>query len=92
MTAFDAAPLTLTEASLMLSTPFGPGSVPYTAKIPALAKSHVAMRVEPRRSRGRRPTLSMKIKAGTVMTTLITYWIEEDTSRALPVNPAIVNT
>ena len=39
-------------------------------------KSHVIMPKEPRIREGRRPHLSRKMMAGSVKTTLITYWIE----------------
>jgi hypothetical protein len=32
------------------------------------------------------------MRAGTVMATLMTYWIELETSRVLPVKPAMVKT
>ncbi len=39
-------------------------------------KSHVIMPKDPRIREGRRPHLSRKKMAGSVNTTLITYWIE----------------
>ena len=49
-----------------------------------LAKSQVIMRRAPMRRVGRRPQRSTKRRAGMVITTFMTYWIEEETSRLLP--------
>ena len=42
------------------------------------------MRAAPTRRVGRRPQRSMKRRAGMVMTTLITYWMEEEMRLVLP--------
>ena len=60
--------------------------------MPAFAKSQVAISVDPTSKVGRRPMRSTQSRAGMVITTLITYWMELDTRSVSPVKPAMVKT
>ena len=62
---------------------------PYAPWIEPEMNSQVIMPKEPASSAGRRPSLSMKIMAGIVITTLITYWIAAETSGSSTPAPCI---
>ena len=89
MRPLAAAPETLMESAATCLMPPGT-TTPWTARIPALANIQIAMKKAPANIVGRRPQRSIQIRAGTVMMTLIMYWIESASSSALPVYPAML--
>jgi uncharacterized membrane protein YozB (DUF420 family) len=76
----------------VLFKPPGGAGLPYEAIIPAFANIQVIIKVDPMRRGTRRPHLSMNTRAKIVITTFITYWIEEATKLAFPDRPAMPNT
>lgn len=89
MTALLAGPLITHDWASMWPSPPGGAACPYVAIRPALTNMKVSMPIAPRMSVGRRPQRSTQRRAGTVMQTLMTYWILDETSRLSPSRPAM---
>lgn len=89
MTAFEALPSVTLHVTV--GDPFRPPGTcsPYDAIKPAWVNWRTAMARAPAIKRRRRGRRSMNISAGSVMITLMTYWILADSRALLPVSPAI---
>ncbi len=91
MTLAGFPDMTHDSAAMPLSPPAG-AAWPYMAMTPALMKSQIIISKAPMRNIGRRPHLSIQINAGMVVMTLMTYWMDEETSMLFPVKPAMEKT
>ena len=85
----EAGPESTTHVTA--ATPFNPPGTawPYTAISAPSVKRKNAITKDPVIITSRRGNRSIQMRAGMVMPTLMTYWIEAATRVLLPVRPAI---
>ena len=88
ITAFDAGPLIFIDSAELGNSP-GAGLVLYFARSPAFMKSQSTIKNAPTSRVGRRPQRSIKRRAGTVITTLMTYCIEDESNSVFEPMPAL---